>query len=277
MYLFVSPGYFSKLKLKQLPRLVVGGVLLFSFSVQAESADIPEKSPAEAEPVTSTSAPQPDEAQPGFRFPQWPTYPQVTKEIIPPPPPGPYMSSALNDYSVSAPSFGIDPGKYEAGRHAANRHDAFHLPMGMFSPDIPWPKNLRPGGYDSPVRWLPENGYQYAKPHSYQQTYATPPPVMMHKPVSGAMNRNDNAGRYGQYGFGPQVRQGMNNSAPRWTGPSARPYRGRAPYSGIYIGPPGVMVPPGPYRYAPNDGSRYTGPAMNTNATNVVRPSRSHR
>ncbi|MBE9563685.1 MAG: hypothetical protein IMF17_00470 [Proteobacteria bacterium] len=97
-------------------------------------------------------------------FPQWQQRQRVDKEIIPPPPPGPYMSSALSDYSVKGPSFGRNYNK------PVYRHDPSFVPMDMFSPDIPWPNNLRGNKNSNANRWMPKNGYRYVQPQPIKQT-----------------------------------------------------------------------------------------------------------
>lgn len=94
-------------------------------------------------------------------YPQWPAHVRVNKEIIPPPPPGPYMSTALGDYSAPGSGFTRELNRPEMGFDSAN------VPMDVFSPDIPWPKNLRTP--KSPNKWMPDNGYSYAPPHQPQR------------------------------------------------------------------------------------------------------------
>ncbi|HEB82533.1 MAG TPA: hypothetical protein ENJ11_06695 [Gammaproteobacteria bacterium] len=92
---------------------------------------------------------------PARPFPQWPGREQFRREIVPPPPPGPYMSSALSDVSVKGPAFSANrkpPVQTQASAPAAGG-------MQKFSPDRPWPDDLRPT-----QRWKPENGYHYVAP-----------------------------------------------------------------------------------------------------------------
>lgn len=70
---------------------------------------------------------------------------QVKKNVIPPPPPGPYISSALRGSSVKASSSGRNINK------PAYRTAPSHVPMDAFSPDRPWPKNLRGNKQQSPA------------------------------------------------------------------------------------------------------------------------------
>ncbi len=105
-----------------------------------------------------------DKAKPAAQsFPRWPERPQVNREIVPPPPPGPYMSTALNDFTVKAPALGRTMMNSPAAHHRASS-----VPMDTFSPDRPWPE-LRPTD-----RWKPENGYRYVAPPAKPAHHAAP-------------------------------------------------------------------------------------------------------
>jgi hypothetical protein len=130
------------------------GLLFFlltqSMLIWAESATNPD--------VTAGSV---DQDQYGkTNFPSWPVRQPVVKEIVPPPPPGPYMSLGLNDFPVSESSF-----ESKANRPQIEL-DSSGVPIETFSPDAPWPKNIRPA-----KRWMPENGYQYVNPQIARQPY----------------------------------------------------------------------------------------------------------
>ena len=147
---------------------------------------------------------------------------QLKRNIIPPPPPGPYMSSALSDFSVKGPSFGNKSDSYESNK-AASGLESSNTPMETFSPDRPWidhayRKHMH--GSDcppacTPGRWMPENGYQYA-PLVKKKLY----PAQQSR-MPGSMRAPD-----------------MN-----WSG-SRLPPKGKAPY--------------GPYPHAPNYAPNYT-------------------
>jgi hypothetical protein len=134
-------------------------ILLLSqvMSVQAEEAP---KSPAK--PVTASEG---EGQRYAFNFPRWPTREQANREVIPPAPPGPYMSSALSPFSMTGPSFSRD------ANQAASRMRSTEMPMKAFSPDIAWPSNL-----DSPQRWLPESGYTFVNPALRNSSYPVAPP-----------------------------------------------------------------------------------------------------
>ncbi|PCJ87143.1 MAG: hypothetical protein COA54_06455 [Thiotrichaceae bacterium] len=129
-------------------------LLTFSFMLQAQVTEpVPDVA---SEPSASAGK------QSVYSFPKWPVRQQVKRDRVPPPPPGPYMSSALNGHSIKAPSFSHRVNKPE------RVFDSSNISLDTFSPDIPWPANLR----QAPSRWMPENGYQYVPPqvsHNRQQ------------------------------------------------------------------------------------------------------------
>ncbi|MCK4833217.1 MAG: hypothetical protein KAT12_00530, partial [Gammaproteobacteria bacterium] len=138
MYLFVScvcP------KLAGLKKAGFFAALLLSSLVAHATPSTVEKTAAV---VTPQSDQMTDAGKQHFNFPRWPQRQKAVREIIPPPPPGPYMSSALSDYSVRAPSFGRDMNK-DVKPNPARMRDSAPVSMDDFSPDIPWPKNLRQG------------------------------------------------------------------------------------------------------------------------------------
>lgn len=134
------------------------GLLFFLLTqalvVQAESID----AAAANSEVTDGSVNQ--EKRTEFNFPKWPARQQVTKELTPPPPPGPYMSLGLNDFPVSESPFDSKLNKPQV------ELDSSADPLQAFNPDLPWPKNIRPT-----KRWMPENGYQYVDPQVAKRPY----------------------------------------------------------------------------------------------------------
>ena len=179
-----------------------------------------------------------------FGFPKWPQRQQAGREMIPPPPPGPYMSSALSDYSVKAPSFGRSINK------PVHRYDPSIVPMDMFSPDIPWPDNLRQAKHkhkhQSPNRWMPENGYHYV---STQKMAPRPnnqqPPVQVrqqnqkrqYRGANNLPNMNMDGSRWmPSMGFAPN---GPYSNAPVYNGSAYRNQQGpRSNQSGPYRSAP---------------------------------------
>lgn len=113
-----------------------------------------------------------------FSYPRWPEQSLPKRDIIPPPPPGPYMSTALNRFSLEGPSFD----RPEISRPPRSRVSAFETAdtrMPAFDPDMPWPDD--PGSNNStPLkRWQPEKGYHFVdeseKPGSDVPVYYTQP------------------------------------------------------------------------------------------------------
>ena len=137
------------------------GLLFFlvtqSMVLQAQAADAPEAA------VDSTVAAGSEEPQRRFSFPRWPERKQVNRELIPPAPPGPYMSSALSGSSFNRDFFAAD-------NKSATKFEPSSLPMDAFGPDIPWPSHSQ-----TPDRWQPESGYHYVKPAVKKQPYTALP------------------------------------------------------------------------------------------------------
>jgi hypothetical protein len=169
-----------------------------------------------------------------YVFPSWPERQEVRHERIPPPPPGPYMSSALSGASFSSPVFERDHSP--AGSRSAMDPVAAPLaPVKKFSPDTPWPSSNMGR---TPHRWKPENGYQFVSPAKTMPSPAMPADYygkrypMMSWPGSGANNMpfagpsaGMNPGR--SYPPGPgnyvqNVQPQRSNRAPYY-GPSVRP------------------------------------------------------
>jgi hypothetical protein len=193
-------------------------LLMLSLAAHAVPSDTVENAAGDA-PAPALQKqdvqPQPDRMSDNraqrLNFPGWPQHQQGNRAIIPPPPPGPYVSSALSDYSVRAPAPGPRFGKHMPRRPPAPRKGSASVPMDTFSPDIPWPKNLRP------ERRMPDHrvsgqGNHYAKPKAMQKQL----PVSPYGPTNRNRYSNFNYGkRQGQYLSGPKMNDmGMNGS--RW-------------------------------------------------------------
>ncbi len=261
MFLFVSYVCFKRPFCTQAGRRKTGlsaALLMLSLAAHAVPSDTAEKTASDA----LASDVQKQEVQPqrnrishsraqNFKFPNWPQHQQGNRVIIPPPPPGPYMSSALSDYSVRTPSSGPRPGKHMPRRPPVSRNSSASVPMDTFSPDIPWPKNLRPE-QRMPNHRVSGQGNHYAKPKAMQKQL----PVSPYGPTSKNRYSNFNYGkRQGPHSNGPSMNDmGMNGS--RWM-------------------PSMGMTPQGPYsnrlNYAPSYGSnygpRYKQPVSNNNGT----------
>lgn len=116
-----------------------------------------------------------------YKYPRWPIRRMAAREVIPPPPPGPYMSSALSGFTVKGLSFSRDSSfdrdadsDFDSTSDEVNDSefilDSSGTEMGRFSPDIPWPKNLKSKNTRLPNRWMPDSGYRYVNPREQQKT-----------------------------------------------------------------------------------------------------------
>lgn len=129
-------------------------------TVEAQAAEAAETSVSEDQPS--------EDQQHRFSFPRWPESRQINRERVPLAPPGPYMSSALSDYSFKEPSFDRAFDRLRSRR--ASMMDPPDMSMEQFSPDIPWPSHAK-----SPDRWQPENGYRYVEPRVNNKPYQVMP------------------------------------------------------------------------------------------------------
>lgn len=137
---------------KQLSLLIA--LLLPSLVLQAESSDVSTVKFEEA--INTVHITQ----QRNYQYPKWPVRLQVSRVLVPPPPLGPYMSLAFNDFSVNKSSFAGNSKQYTSNEDLSN------VPMEVFSPDVPWPENL-----SSANRWMPEYGYHYVQPQAVKKSY----------------------------------------------------------------------------------------------------------
>jgi hypothetical protein len=138
-------------------------LLTHSVVIQAQETDVPAAA-AGTGAQTQEMAVSDNGQQRGYFFPRWPERHEARRERIPPPPPGPYMSSALTGNSIEEPSFA------QQNRHEM-KFESSSSQAETFSPDAPWPSN-----FDSPHRWEPEDGYRYVKPQSEQRPYSVRSP-----------------------------------------------------------------------------------------------------
>lgn len=176
-----------------------------------------------------------DDGQMRYSFPQWPLRKQVVREMIPPPPPGPYMSTALNDFSVKGFSFRRDFDRYKSSEelttgNAEFNSNATERSMDIFSPDRPWPEyssSTYSRHDERPRRWQPENGEHYVRP-------AAQPPWQAPAPYNPAVN-NGSAYRGGGMP-GSDYPPNMSGSGSNWM-----PAMGNGPASRYSIGSPGTQ------------------------------------
>ncbi len=90
-----------------------------------------------------------------MKFPPWPPRQSFNHNMLPPPPPGPYMSTALSNTPTKVP-VSNRPVYLPPVMHSPPVMNEGAEPMAMFSPDRPWPG-------DRVRQWKPENGgYHYA-------------------------------------------------------------------------------------------------------------------
>ncbi len=245
MFLFVSQACFQQTGFKK-TTLSTAMLMLLSLTAHAESASdatglaVNDAQPDAAESVQPQQDRMPDGRAKNHRFSHWPHHTQANKTLIPPPPPGPYKSSALSDYSVQAP---VRRSAKQPPRRPPARNDSAAMPMDMFSPDIPWPTNLRPER-QMPKRQPSANGQHYVNERGV--------PNAPYAPAAGK--------RYGAYNnYGRQQR----------AYPSA-PYRNDMGMRNSRWVPNMSMAPPGPYNsrwnsnrwnyspnFSPNYGSNY--------------------
>lgn len=242
MFLFVSNAACKQTGFRR--ATLSAALLALSMTVQAES--VPEVTASSPENASSQQAQNVDGEAQNYHFPHWPHHLQESKTIIPPPPPGPYKSSALNDYSVRAPVHKPAPvhrSVKPSSRRQAAPNDFASAPMDMFSPDIPWPKNLRPP-QRMPEHRVSNNAQHYAAPRAMVAPSYQPAPY-------GPLMKQ----RYGNYRYGE----------PRSFYPGTPKMNGMAMDSSRWM-PSVGMAPPGPYNprgdysrrnYAPNFSPNY--------------------
>ena len=95
-------------------------------------------------------------------YPAWPER-SFQSEIIPPPPGGPYMSSAMTGITTFPENTG------------GLRHEAVEPaePSPFFSEDMPWPETAE---HDRPLPWVPDSGeYRYVPEDIVRELESTSP------------------------------------------------------------------------------------------------------
>ncbi len=120
----------------------------------------------------------------------------VDQGMVPPAPPGPYVSTGLRDISskaspvVSSPS--VDNVATRPAVKPEVRVDSTDVPMEAYSPDRPWPKNLRPRSSQPSAGWAPDHGMpaygnRQTNPAASQKTHRAP---SYNAPATGGYMRN---------------------------------------------------------------------------------------
>ena len=155
----------QKLKIS-LPAMLIT-LLVQAGVVSAEQAavNLPDSFPG------SGGLPQP--AFPSHLPPAYPEWPERTfrTEIIPPPPGGPYMSSAMSEINV----FPHDTGGL---RHELSEPQ---MESPFFSVDMPWPETPE---RDRPQPWMPESGeYHYVPEEIVRELESSSPVNMQQHPM----------------------------------------------------------------------------------------------
>ncbi len=155
-------------------------LLAFSTLVHAEPVDVMDSAGNEAK-TDSEFESNPANVRLNYKYPRWPTRMMAKRDRIPPPPPGPYMSSALSGFTVEGLSFG---GESDFGNDfnsdfnsiagetndTKSMFDSSSAAIDQFSPDKPWPKDLQSKNPRLPNRWMPDSGYRYVNPGEKQKT-----------------------------------------------------------------------------------------------------------
>lgn len=154
-------------------------LLAFSTLVHAEPVDIMDSAGNEAKTDSELELNSAN-VQLNYKYPRWPERMVEKRERVPPPPPGPYMSSALSDFTVEGLSFGRESdfdrdfnGDFNAIGNEVNDTDPMldssSAAIDRFSPDKPWPKDLQSKNTRLPNRWMPDSGYRYVNPREEQK------------------------------------------------------------------------------------------------------------
>lgn len=114
---------------------------------------------AASENIQQASAPAADTRWTGAStaiIPEWREQPAIRNEEIVPPPPGPYMSTALTPM----------PGVYESDSGYEQYAGTEMAKSPFFMPDMKWPEDTR----QPPRRWMPEKGqYLYVSEEVLEQ------------------------------------------------------------------------------------------------------------
>jgi len=98
-------------------------------------------------------------------YPEWPERP-ARRKLIPPPPGGPYMSSALS---------GIDAFPAETGGLRNESRDQ-QMPSPFLEADMPWPETPE---YAPPEPWVPESGEYRFVPEEVVRQLESPAPSQL--------------------------------------------------------------------------------------------------
>lgn len=103
----------------------------------------------------------------------WSSGHQAMQDAVPPPPPGPYKSTAMREYSKQGHAPGHEmpapvqhgPAKNGSGQkesaqiEAGRKFNPAQVPMDVYDPERPWPQNIRPAN-----PWAPDYSQRPAAP-----------------------------------------------------------------------------------------------------------------
>ena len=95
-------------------------------------------------------------------YPEWPERP-ARRELIPPPPGGPYMSSALSEIDAFPANTGGLRNEFREQR----------MPPPLLEADMPWPETPE---YARPEPWIPESGEYRFVPEEVVRQLESPAP-----------------------------------------------------------------------------------------------------
>jgi len=144
-------------------------------------------------------------------------------EMAPPAPPGPYRSTGLSDITAKrAPPVMPAPAENISDKPAHMPTvglDTREMPMAAFSPDIPWPTDLRPQNKVIPHRFAP--GYQAPRnnpPVDNRHRSTVNPNV--NSPYMNNQRSNVYGPNTGSSNYGYQI---PSNVSPRYGHPSGYP------------------------------------------------------
>ena len=113
---------------------------------------------------------------------------QTMQNAVPPPPPGPYKSTALSEYSKQTHASGreqlepknIEQGEMETGQTESEQAEPgqklnpAQVPMDVYNPERPWPENIRPANPWAPGYSQPSAATQYRMPANPAARYNYP-------------------------------------------------------------------------------------------------------
>ena len=154
-------------------------------------------------------------------------------EMAPPAPPGPYKSTGLSNITARrVPAVMPAPAENVSDKPAnmpAVKLDSPEMPMAAFSPDIPWPTNLRPQNTVTPHRYAP--GYQAPRNNPpVDNRYRPTVNQNVNLPYMNNQRSNVYGPNTGSSNYGYQI---PSNVFPRYAHPSGYPMS-RMPYPSSY-------------------------------------------